>query len=174
MSNSPRDAERRAAGLRIDPARADVWFEYAQVLDPYGDDPNLPDEYYCVGREWFAANPDEKIRVHFSDLPATTRDQLEEKRQTARGGRRSSHFCKQTRLGFPLAARARRHTEVVGAPPRSEGPIETDQGRSPLQARGVTPSQRHYHPRYSIEDPLQRRRGHPPAESDETARRRVP
>jgi hypothetical protein len=69
--------------LRIDPVTAIVWFEYAQVLDPYGDEPDLPDEAFCVGREWFAADPDERFAVHFSDLPQATRDQLEEKRRAA-------------------------------------------------------------------------------------------
>ena len=76
-------AQRKAAGARIDPATAEVWFEYAQVLDPYGDDPNLPDECYCVGREFFAADPIEQIPVHFRDLPEATQTQLANKRNEA-------------------------------------------------------------------------------------------
>ena len=76
------DADRKAAGRRIDPQTAMVWFEYAEVLDPYGDDPNLPECYY-VGRQWFAADPVEQIRVHFYDLPDATQAQLQGQRDAA-------------------------------------------------------------------------------------------
>jgi hypothetical protein len=74
--------ERRRAGAGIDPATADVWFEYGQVLDPYGELELLP-EHDCVGRQWFAADPVERIGVHFLDLPAATRDALQGGRQAA-------------------------------------------------------------------------------------------
>jgi hypothetical protein len=39
------DALRKAVGLQIDPEAAEVEWIYAQTLDPYGDDPDLPEEY---------------------------------------------------------------------------------------------------------------------------------
>ena len=41
-------ALRQAVGLQIDPETADVEWIYAQTLDPYGDDPDLPEEYQQV------------------------------------------------------------------------------------------------------------------------------
>lgn len=83
--------ERPTIGARIDPATAEVNFIYAQVLDPYGELERLPEED-CVGREWFAADPVERIWVSFCDLPQATRDAPEDKRQAAiaRDGSRSS------------------------------------------------------------------------------------
>ena len=37
-------ALRRAVGLQIDPETAEVESIYAQTLDPYGDEPDLPEE----------------------------------------------------------------------------------------------------------------------------------
>ena len=74
--------ERTAVGERIEPATAEVWFNYAQVLDPYGE-LELPPEADCVGREWFAADPVERIAVHFYDLPDATLHALEDKRRAA-------------------------------------------------------------------------------------------
>jgi hypothetical protein len=75
-------AERTEVGARIDPATAEVWFDYAQTLDPYRD-VELEPEFQCVGREWFAADPVEQIAVHFHDLPPATEVALEDKRQPA-------------------------------------------------------------------------------------------
>jgi hypothetical protein len=76
--------ERTAVGARIDPATAEVWFLYGQVLDPYGDGEIDPEsEAYCVGRVWFACDPSEQVAVSFDDLPDATRDALDDKRQTA-------------------------------------------------------------------------------------------
>jgi hypothetical protein len=83
MIDQELQARRKAAGERIDPDTAEVFFIYAQVLDPYGDDLNLPEECYCVGREWFAADPIERLPVAFRDLPHSTEKRLEEKRRTA-------------------------------------------------------------------------------------------
>jgi hypothetical protein len=40
---------RKAVGLQIDSETAVVEWTYAQTLDPYGDDPNLPEEFQQVG-----------------------------------------------------------------------------------------------------------------------------
>jgi hypothetical protein len=89
-----RDLERKAAGTRIDPKTAFVWFEYAQTLDPYGDGFDLG-EYEQIGREWFAADPVEGFRVHWHDLPEETQDALEEQRRAedTEGWRRLLQPC---------------------------------------------------------------------------------
>jgi hypothetical protein len=56
MTTSDREwlALRKKAGREIDPETAEVMWVYAQTLDPYGIDPELPEECYSVGREYFA------------------------------------------------------------------------------------------------------------------------
>jgi len=80
-SNKTADLEkwlaiRREAALHIDPETAEVDWNYAQTLDPYGDDPELPEEYQQVGREYFARSPGSDVWVWFGDLPEATRDAL--------------------------------------------------------------------------------------------------
>jgi hypothetical protein len=70
------DALRKAVGLQIDPATAEVEWTYAHTVDPYGDDPDLPEEYRCVGREYFARSPGSNVWVSFHDLPEASRDAL--------------------------------------------------------------------------------------------------
>jgi hypothetical protein len=70
------NALRKVVGLTIDPANAEVEWTYAHTLDPYGDDPDLPEEYQQVGREHFARSPGSDIWIHFGDLPNATRDAL--------------------------------------------------------------------------------------------------
>jgi hypothetical protein len=72
-------ALRKEAALKIDPETAEVEWNYAQTLDPYGVEPELPEEYWQVGREYFARSPGSDIWVWFGDLPDTTRDALWEK-----------------------------------------------------------------------------------------------
>jgi hypothetical protein len=72
-------AERRKAGLLIDPETAEVTWIYAQTLDPYGINPDLPEEYQQVGREYFARAPGSDVWVHFGDLPDATSNSLWEK-----------------------------------------------------------------------------------------------
>jgi hypothetical protein len=69
-------AARKREALKIDPQNAEVTWWYAQTLDPYGVDPNLPEE--CVGRESFARRPGSDIWVWFGDLPIETRRRLED------------------------------------------------------------------------------------------------
>ena len=75
--------EREAVGLRINPETAHVFYVIAQTLDPYGDDPQLPDELRQTGREFFAVDPEERVAVHFHDLPEATREALAEMRHAA-------------------------------------------------------------------------------------------
>jgi hypothetical protein len=75
--------ERCKVGRRLDPSTAEVFFIYAQVVDPYGDCDDLPAEAHCVGREWFAVDPVERIAVHAEDIPDEIWILLEPKRREA-------------------------------------------------------------------------------------------
>jgi hypothetical protein len=72
-------AIRKEAGLEIDPQTAEVYWEYGQILDPYGVYQDLPEECQQVGRVYFARSPDSDIWVCFYDLPDATREALREK-----------------------------------------------------------------------------------------------
>jgi len=72
-------AKRKKAGRKIDPGTAEVMWAYAQTLDPYGVEAEMPDEYYQVGMEYFARSPGSDIWVWFGDLPAAVSDALWEK-----------------------------------------------------------------------------------------------
>jgi hypothetical protein len=82
--NSNRKAEidafyagRKAEGRLIDPETAEVWWQYGQVLDPYGilAPDELPKEMRQVGRDGFARRPD-GTWVWFGDLPAGVEEKL--------------------------------------------------------------------------------------------------
>jgi hypothetical protein len=72
----------KAEGLNIDPETAEVDWDYAQTLDPYGVYPDLPEEWQQIGREYFARSPGSDIWVEFGDLPKKTRDALWERLKT--------------------------------------------------------------------------------------------
>jgi hypothetical protein len=74
-----RPGERQRAGRRIDPAAAAVFFVWAQTMDPYGDDLDLPEQLQQVGRVYFAVDPSEGIAVWFGELPIETQAALEGK-----------------------------------------------------------------------------------------------
>ena len=67
----------KIAGHQIDPENAEVDWEFGQVADPYRIYPNLPSEYDCVGRLYFARNPGSSVWIAFGDLPDATRNALE-------------------------------------------------------------------------------------------------
>jgi hypothetical protein len=70
-------AVRKEAGLKIDPATAEVRWNYAESFDPYGLGLDLPDEYrQSIGRESFARSPGTDIWVWFGDLPKETEKAL--------------------------------------------------------------------------------------------------
>jgi hypothetical protein len=75
-------ASRKEAGLKIDPETAEVCWEYAQVVDPYGVYPDLPAEDQQVGRAYFARSPESDIWVEFGDLPDETRNALWERHKS--------------------------------------------------------------------------------------------
>jgi len=67
-------AIRKEAGLKLDPETAEVEWCYAQTLDPYGVDPDLPEQCQQIGREYFARSRASDVWVNFRDLPKTIRD----------------------------------------------------------------------------------------------------
>src|SRR5262249_13306551 len=69
-------AIRKEAGKHIDPQTAEVACWYAETLDPYGVDPDLPDDCSCIGRQYFARAPGSDIWVRFGDLPEATREAI--------------------------------------------------------------------------------------------------
>ncbi len=68
---------RWAAGLRIDPATAKVWSEWAEMGDPYGEHPHPDGWFDQLARHWFAADPVERVPVWVYDLPEATIEQLQ-------------------------------------------------------------------------------------------------
>jgi len=72
-------AIRKEAAQYIDPETAEVDWTYGQILDPYGVDPDLPDELSCAGRVYFARSPESDIWVSFHDLPEEISSALWEK-----------------------------------------------------------------------------------------------
>jgi hypothetical protein len=57
-------AAKKEAGLKIDPRTAETWWGWGQELDPYnlGD---LPEEYECINRIFFARAPGTDEWVEF-------------------------------------------------------------------------------------------------------------
>jgi hypothetical protein len=77
--------ERRAASLLIDPSTAEIDWDYAHTLDPYGDGlPLLPEEQQ-IGREYFARAPGSDIWVSIHDLPDATRDAIWKRFENTKG-----------------------------------------------------------------------------------------
>lgn len=73
---------RKEEALRIDADNAEVFWSFEHTLDPYGVDPELPEECRQVGREYFARSPGSDIWVWFGDLPAETRKKLWNRRES--------------------------------------------------------------------------------------------
>ena len=67
---------RKDEGPRIDPETAEVMWVHAQTFDPYGVNPDLPEELKQIGREYFARSLGGGIWVHFDDLPNETLKKL--------------------------------------------------------------------------------------------------
>src|SRR5690349_15379218 len=72
-------AIRKEAAFEIDPETAEFIWSWEQILDPYGVDPDLPEECYCVGRVYFARSPESDVWVSFYDLPKATVERLWER-----------------------------------------------------------------------------------------------
>jgi len=73
-----------AEGLKIDPRTAYVMKSYAQVLDPYGIEHDLPGELQCIGSVYFARAPGSDDWVEFRHLPAETCAALEDRIATGK------------------------------------------------------------------------------------------
>jgi hypothetical protein len=79
------ERERVSAACRLDLRTCDRWWQYVDVLDPYGDDPD-PHRETCIGRWYFVADPDDGISVE----EHLAREQPDEWRQLMdTAGRRS-------------------------------------------------------------------------------------
>src|SRR3954454_646454 len=72
---------RRKAAEHIDSETAEVSWTYALIVDPYGIDPNVPEELHVVGRAYFARSPDSDIWVSFDDLQNAVAKELWKKYQ---------------------------------------------------------------------------------------------
>ena len=75
-------AIRKEEGHKIDPSTAEVDWNYALTLDPYGVGLEVPEEYRQVGREYFARRPGSDVWVDFGDLPEKTRNALWERHKS--------------------------------------------------------------------------------------------
>lgn len=65
--------ERKEAGVRLDPATAEVSCEYGEILDPYGVwGRDLSPEGHCSGWQYFARAPGSDVWVSFQDLSEGT------------------------------------------------------------------------------------------------------
>jgi len=73
---------RKKLGATIDPETAEIEWWYGQIMDPYGVEPDLPAEFQCVGRLYFARSPGTDIWVSSYDLPENTCDKLWEKHRS--------------------------------------------------------------------------------------------
>jgi len=72
--------KRRAAGLLINPATAEIGWWYARYFDPYEDGlPLFPEQAHVSDRECFARAPDSDIWVFIDDLPKETGDAIWER-----------------------------------------------------------------------------------------------
>jgi hypothetical protein len=83
FSRYARPDEREQIGLEINPETAEVFFVYAEVDDPYNDEPDFLPKYRCIGREYFAVDPKAGVAVAFRDLPGATLKALQTKRDRA-------------------------------------------------------------------------------------------
>ena len=66
------DAIRQEVGRHIDPETAEVWWKFGYNSDPYGDDPDLPEECRQIGRVYFARSPGSDTWIWFGHLPEKT------------------------------------------------------------------------------------------------------
>jgi hypothetical protein len=65
---------RKDEALKIDPATAEMTWDYADVCDPYGVNP-CPGQA-CIGREWFVRSPGSDVWVWWGDLPEEVQNAL--------------------------------------------------------------------------------------------------
>ena len=71
-------AERREAGKRMNPDTAILYCRYVMEVDPYGICEDIPEEFRCIGKNWFAFTP-ETGEVVVQDLPEATFERINER-----------------------------------------------------------------------------------------------
>ena len=76
-------AIRKNAGRKIDPETCELMWDHGCTSDPYGIDPELPEELQQVSRNYFARSPGSDIWVWFGDLPRSTERALWEKHKAS-------------------------------------------------------------------------------------------
>ena len=69
-------ANRKAAGQVIDVETCKIAWWYAQIVDPYGIESDLPDEAYCIGSTCFVISPDSDGWVCVCTICRRTRSAL--------------------------------------------------------------------------------------------------
>jgi hypothetical protein len=72
-------ASREEAGRAIDPETCEFRCWYALDVDPYGADPDVPEEWQTIGKNCFVRSPWSRGWVHDYDLPDATRRALYER-----------------------------------------------------------------------------------------------
>jgi hypothetical protein len=72
-------AVRKRAAQQIDPETAEIYWIYGLDGDPYNVGADLPEEYQCIGRQYFARSPESDVWVYFGDLPPAMREALWER-----------------------------------------------------------------------------------------------
>jgi hypothetical protein len=63
---------RQEAAAKIDPDTVEITWDWGQIMDPYDENPDLPDEMYQIGRRYFVRSPGSDTWVSFYDLPKET------------------------------------------------------------------------------------------------------
>lgn len=69
-------AIRKEAGRKLDPATAEIDWSHGYDCDPYGVNPDLPDEMKQVGRQYWARSPGSDVWVNDQDWPKEIAAQL--------------------------------------------------------------------------------------------------
>jgi hypothetical protein len=72
-------SSRDTAAKAIDIETCKVFWQYVQIMDPYGFDVAMPEEYDCVGRQNFVISDITDGKVWIGDLPEEKRDALHER-----------------------------------------------------------------------------------------------
>jgi hypothetical protein len=67
---------RKEAALQIDPATAEMDCIYANLLDPYGVNPDVPEDDQWIDRVYFVRSPGSDVWVCVDDLPKETEKAL--------------------------------------------------------------------------------------------------
>jgi hypothetical protein len=86
-------AGRKAAGAAIDIETCEITWWYAETMDSYGCESDLPEELQQVGRCWFVRSPNSGGWIVEGDLPSEKREQLG--KRIDRDRRESEALCEE-------------------------------------------------------------------------------